>query len=272
MLLEKTAQTLLPSGIIGKLKRRWSEHQSVKEAQEVSLHFATFLRPVIANSDFKKDIVFRLRHKVYCEELSYEPLRDDELETDTFDNYAFHALIQHIKSRQYAGTVRIICPRDESEKLPIEVFCQDKILNAKFLPENFNRDDICEISRLAVPLEFRRRVSDQVSGAATGSFNDDVDEDNELRCFPFIAVGLYFSAAAMCLKLNKKHAFVMLEPQLARNLALVGIKFKQIGPITDYHGKRAPHYINSDLLFANLDSGFECMLENIRKSLYAQKL
>lgn len=260
------------SKVVNYIKRQWSGYQRLREAHEISYHFAQFLTPVIANTDFKKDLVYKLRHNVYCDELNFEPIREDGLETDEFDAYSEYSLIQHIKSRTYAGTVRVVSPSNDEQLLPIEKYCLDTITETEYSPTNFNRDDICEISRLAVPAAFRRRKADKFVGAATGGINDFIDSDKELRCFPFIAVGLYFSAAALVMKLGRKHAYVMMEPRLARSMGYVGIKFKQIGPVVDYHGRRAPYYINSDLLMSTLTKGFKHMLENIKTSLYSQKL
>jgi len=59
----------------------------------------------------------------------------------------------------------------------------------------------------------------------------------------------------------------MMEPRLARNMGFVGIKFRQIGPVVDYHGRRAPYYINAELLHAHLARGFKMMLKNIKHSI-----
>ena len=108
---------------------------------------------------------------------------------------------------------------------------------------------------------------DQFAGAATGAINTKTYSENELRCFPFIAIGLYFSAAALAMKQGIKHAYVMMEPRLARSMRFIGIKFEQIGPVIDYHGRRAPYYINQELLLKNLTPGFAVMLKHIQKSI-----
>ena len=209
---------------------------------------------------------------MYCEELNFEPIKEDKQETDEFDSFSEYCLIQHVHSEAFAGTVRVVSPTSDDELLPIEKYCLDTITESEFSPSHFKRSEICEISRLAVPSAFRRRKADQFIGAATGAINKYIYSETELRCFPFIAVGLYFSAAALAIKLNRKHAFVMMEPRLARSMGYVGIKFKQIGPVVNYHGKRAPYYINSDLLYSNLGKGFKAMLGNIREHINGQKM
>ncbi|WP_412971974.1 PEP-CTERM/exosortase system-associated acyltransferase [Glaciecola sp. MF2-115] len=260
------------SKLVMYVKKQWGGYKKLREAHEISYHFSQFLTPVIANTDYKKECVFKLRHNVYCDELNFEPVREDGLEKDEFDAYSEYSMIQHIKSETFAGTVRVVSPQKEGQLLPIEKYCLDTITESQYSPTNFERHEICEISRLAVPAAFRRRKADKFVGAATGSINQFIESDAELRCFPFIAVGLYFAAAALVMKLGKKHTYVMMEPRLARSMGYVGIKFIQIGPVVDYHGKRAPYYINPSLLVSTLSKGFKCMLENIRECMNEQKI
>merc|ERR1712000_558751 len=105
-----------------------------------------------------------------------------------------------------------------------------------------------------------------------GAINTKTYSENELRCFPFIAIGLYFSAAALAMKQGIQHAYVMMEPRLARSMRFIGIKFDQIGPVIDYHGRRAPYYINQPILLKNLSRGFKTMLSHISRNVNKQLL
>jgi N-acyl amino acid synthase of PEP-CTERM/exosortase system len=62
----------------------------------------------------------------------------------------------------------------------------------------------------------------------------------------------------------------MMEPRLARSLRFVGIQFDKVGPVVDYHGRRAPYYISRELLMAGLSPGFQKMLKNIDKKIENQ--
>jgi N-acyl amino acid synthase of PEP-CTERM/exosortase system len=250
------------------IKKAWTSLQKVRAANVVCSHFTQYFAFEIADTTELKEQAFKIRHQVYCEELKYEPIQANGFEQDQFDSHSSYCLIKHFSSDLYAGTVRIVNSSSERhEILPIEQYCLDTITELQYAPSNFSRDEICEISRLAVPSIFRRRQVDKFPGAATGTFNEKTYSEKELRCFPFIAIGLYFSAASLALKSGKRHAFVMMEPRLARNMRFVGIKFKQIGPVVNYHGRRAPYYINADLLNKNLSSGFKTMLNRIQKTI-----
>ena len=262
--LGKVTQIVGPTSKVGKLL---SGYQKLREANFISTHFSTYLEPVVAQKENLKSESYKIRHGVYCDELGFEPIRPEGEEKDEFDDYSTPCLIKQRSSDSYAGTVRLVKPRDKDHKLPIEKFCLNSITHETLNPENFQRHEICEISRLAVPAKFRKREMDRYAGAATGVINQHTYSEDELRCFPFIAIGLYFSAAALVIHNDIKHTYVMMEPRLARSMRFIGIQFEQIGPIVDYHGKRAPFYINPTLLYKSLRPSFRVMLDNIQESV-----
>ncbi len=253
--------------IVGSLVKKAIGALASNNAGTISKHFSQFLQPQLALTEELKLKVFNVRHQVYCEELKFEPERENRLEIDDFDAHSIHCFVKHMSSGNIAGTVRLITSADDSELLPIEKYCLHSITDHEFSPGAFARDKICEISRLAVLEHFRRREIDKFKGAATGAINVEAYSETELRCFPYIAICLYFAAASTAFHAKKEHAFVMMEPRLARSLAFVGIRFHQIGPVIDYHGRRAPFYINKAMLFDGLSPGFKRLLHEIEKSL-----
>ena len=241
-----------------------------QSVESISSHFSDYLRPVFSETENHKKHSFKIRHQVYCEELAFEPISPEGIERDHFDDHSLHCMIQHKQSGLYAGTVRLITSSDPTQRLPIELYCSQAISKPELFPTNFARNDICEISRLAVPAEFRRRKSDNFDGAALGAINKETYSETELRCFPFIAVGLYLSATSILLQRNINHCFVMVEPRLARSMRFVGLPFEQIGPVVDYHGKRAPFYIQPKNVEANLKPDFQELLSDINTQLISQ--
>jgi N-acyl amino acid synthase of PEP-CTERM/exosortase system len=63
-----------------------------------------------------------------------------------------------------------------------------------------------------------------------------------------------------------------MEPRLARSMKFVGIKFVQIGEAIDYHGLRAPYYINPNIFMDNLSPGFKSLYKSIDKDIAKQLL
>lgn len=261
----KTLKKWMNVPVVGSLIKYVIQKKADNEAIVIANHFSEFLKPVLADQDEDRIEAFKIRHNVYCEELKFEPEYETRLETDDFDQHAYHCLIKHKVSETSAGTVRIVYSSNEDEVLPLEKYCLDSIDHPTLNPKTFARSEICEISRLAVPAEFRRRKTDKFDGAATGAINEDVYSEKELRCFPFIAVGLYLSAASVTIEKGINHVFVMMEPRLARSMKFVGINFQQIGPVVDYHGKRAPYHIDPHSLYETLSPGFKVLFANIEK-------
>lgn len=264
----KQLKTLADTPIIGGLVKKTISSLASNDAKSISEHFSRYLTPQIADSAALKQEVFKLRHQVYCEELHFEDLKEGYQEFDKFDARSTHCFIRHISSSQLAGTVRLIESNAADQLLPIEEFCLDAITHPTLHPSKFRRDEICEMSRLAVPAAFRKRQVDKFAGSETAIINEAVYSATELRCFPYIAVCLYMSAAAMSFQSKRYHTFVMMEPRLAKSLSLVGIKFVKIGETIEYHGQRAPYYGDSRVLKHDLSAGFLKLLESVERDLF----
>src|SRR5690606_17655762 len=130
-----------------------TEHVSIAE------NFNQYFEIVYADTAELRQESFRIRHMVYCEELGWEPLREDGMETDPFDSAAFCLLLRHRNSGRYAGTVRVIIPPPENAalQLPFEQYCLQSLYPGFDQLNKYRRGAFGEISRLAVPEYFRRR-------------------------------------------------------------------------------------------------------------------
>lgn len=241
-----------------------------REISKISAHFKQYFNTTIANDQLTKELSYKIRHDVYCTELKFEPEKENRMETDDFDRYSIHCLVQHRGSQHFAGTVRMVMSNSDEQLLPIEKFCSHVLNDEHLHPKNFQRNEICEISRLAVPEQFRKRKSDQFDGASVGVINETNFSQNEMRCFPFIAISLYFMAATVTQQKGINHIFVMMEPRLARSLRFVGIPFTKIGKVTEYHGKRAPYHIDPKVLFETLSPGFKKLMVVIGEDMREQ--
>ena len=261
------SKKLLNAPVIGNVTKRIASMKVNHDAMNIAEHFTQFLKPEVAINDELRDEVFRIRHNVYCEELAFEKVKDEGKEHDEFDGQSTFSMIKHKPSNIYTSCVRVVKSANQSEALPIEKYCIEAIQNKELHPSNFPRHEIAEISRLAVKAEFRRRKTDKFKGSAIGAISESSYSETELRCFPFIAIGLYMAAATMCIETGVKHIYVMMEPRLARSMKFVGINFVQLGDPIDYHGLRAPYYISPSIFLENLSPGFKCLYEKISQDI-----
>ena len=261
---------LLDTPIIGGITKRIISAKASREAHNISDHFTQFLQPYVAIDQLLKEEAFKIRHNVYCEELAFEDVRENGQETDEFDKQSIFSLIKHRPSETFTSCVRLVTSGGPDELLPIEKYCMGSITNEALSPERFNRAEIAEISRLAVKSDFRRRKADHYKGSGTGVISEISYSETELRCFPFIAIGLYMAAATMGMNTGIRHVYVMMEPRLARSMKFIGITFQQLGEPVNYHGLRAPYYINPEIFMTNLSPGFKSLYKTIEKDICLQ--
>lgn len=235
--------------------------------------FHEYFDVVLADTPGLRARAYRIRYRVYCEELLYEPAENfpDGFERDVFDDRSRHCLLRHRRSEHYAGCVRLVMadPKNPAAPFPFENFCRSSLygwVTETMLPR---RGTFGEISRLAVPAAFRRRKGDGIMPGSEdpggGAALPYVAGDQ--RHFPYIAVGLYLAAAAMVAEEGLEGVFAMMEPRLARHLRRFGFEFRQAGDVVDYHGGRAAFYCTTESLARCLDADVYALLEAIRHNL-----
>lgn len=186
-----------------------------------------------------------LRYQVYCVERAYadHKLYQDGLEKDEFDHISVQSVLRHLESREVAATVRLIRPSAEIESglLPMELHCQiDPEFRSKI--SDIPREQIGEISRLAVSKQFRRRLGEEktTQGAIESSTLHQQHLDDRRSIMPLITLGLFQAIVTMSSEQDITFWIAVMEPQLLRLLRGFGVAFVQVGPTTNYHGKRIP--------------------------------
>ncbi len=242
----------------------------------IAEHFNRYFKIVLAD-DSNRHIVHKLRYDVYCTELGFEDASafPDQEERDRYDQYADHLLIIHRSSGAFVGTVRLVIPPADSQRLlPLEENC-GLSLNSSLVNQSLvNERRICEVSRLAVHARFRMRRGEANQAFVYQGIRCELSE-GEIEHFPYISVGLYIAAAAWFSIRGLDYAFVMMEPRLARHLSRVGLHFVQMGETIDYHGLRAPFFSTPNLsikyLKGEIKSLYE-LIENELKANYSHKL
>ncbi|WP_201349447.1 PEP-CTERM/exosortase system-associated acyltransferase [Neptunomonas japonica] len=220
------------------------------------------------NNELKKES-FRTRFNVYCREFNYEPAEHfpNEEETDEFDSISLHCLIKHKASGKTAGCVRLVPTNvnDPQSLLPFEKHCGES-LDSEFIDRlNLDRNEICEISRLAVDGAFRRRANettDRYGNAQQFQFTDE-----ERRYFPLIAVSAFLASTSLTALSGRTSVFAMMEPFLPRLLKRSGIVFKKAGEDIDYHGIRAPYFIRTESAVENMKPELKELYNAIHNSI-----
>jgi len=201
--------------------------------------FDKYFRALPALDDEMRRAAFRIRHAVYCQELGYEPLRDDGLESDAFDAQSVHCLLQSVATGEYVGCVRLVLtdPADRQAKLPLELLCADSIDRTVVDPTRLDRAAIAEVSRLAVIARYRRRRGEQQ--VPLGIDESDFGTPDRPR-FPYIAAGLYLAMLAQARRHGVDTLFMLTERRLAKHLGRLGVALTTIGSLIQHRGVRHP--------------------------------
>lgn len=199
--------------------------------------FNEYFAMVPANSEELRKEVYKLRYQVYCVENGFldSAHYQDAMESDEFDKHSCHYLIYHRKRGVYMATTRLILPdKNNLDKLfPIEIHSQIDNVDAL---TNISRHSLAEASRFCISKEFRRRKDE----FPMTSSEENVFTIDERRIFPHITLALFACLIKISHDYGIKDWYAVMESPLIRFFTMLGINFIEIGPLTDYHGKRKP--------------------------------
>lgn len=239
----------------------------------IAENFNKYFKIQFANSKMLRQEAFKIRYGVYSRELGWEPENELEMETDEYDDYSYHCLLEHRRTEVFAGCIRLIIPpvKDPTLQLPFEANCLDSARKDVLDSTTFARGSFSEISRLAVLESFRRRNKEKSVPFVLSEMNPEtVFSEEERRNFPNIAIGLYLGGLALANLCNHRGMFVMMEPRLNKRLQRFGLPFEQVGEVVDYHGLRAMFYLDRDKFNSELSDELLELYKIIHSDLVKQ--
>lgn len=231
----------------------------------------TYFRIVPAVTDELKDEAFRIRHTVFCEELTLFDRRPDRRETDEFDERAVQLLLKHVPTDEFIGCVRVVKgqPSDPSALLPFESVCRDlvdkELLDLDTLPRNL----VGEASRLGVIGKFRRRRGEDKSPVPLGTDTGlgDAGRTADRRQFPHILVALYLGAYAIAQREGIEYLCTFTELRLFNHLVKLGLPVKVIGASVHHKGLRVPAVVNVSRIAAGLNPSVHAIYGHIVRDI-----
>jgi N-acyl amino acid synthase of PEP-CTERM/exosortase system len=209
--------------------------------------FDQFFDVVLADTAEGIQENFRLRYKVYCEEMGYESTDQfpDKQECDEWDDSSVHFLIRHRASGEWVGAMRLV-PEQNSE-LPFNSFMDDPI---KLMQGNRS----VEVSRLCLVKEIRRRKDDGKPplGLKNTALSQDVYELYDRRQIEKSLIwGLIRAGSQYCEESNISNWYFLCARALARMIQRENFALKQIGQGCEHNGKRYPYAIEVSDVLAN---------------------
>ncbi|HXU53437.1 MAG TPA: PEP-CTERM/exosortase system-associated acyltransferase [Casimicrobiaceae bacterium] len=229
---------------------------------DLASQFSTYFEIVRATSRDLREASFKVRHRVYCEELGFESPRADAMECDEYDGDAEHILIRSRRTLTFVGCARVVRPQPVEHALPVERSGAWKA--SPPLHDVDGNPRIAELSRLAVVSEFRRRRGEQNSpvNLAEADFGTPVQPR-----FPHIPVGLYLGALALAARKRIATLVVLTEERLARHFGRMGVHLDQCGEPVEFHGLRAPYVMNVEAIVERLPADVRPLYDMIGADL-----
>tara|TARA_R110001583_G_scaffold25440_5_gene92044 strand:- start:2144 stop:2947 length:804 start_codon:yes stop_codon:yes gene_type:complete len=215
--------------------------------EDVSTIFNSVFNVQLATSPEVINEVYELRYQVYCIDRPFEDPNcfADKREHDAYDLRSAHALIRHKMTGDSVATVRLVMTGDNPEQadFPMEDPCIHRMgQQARDAFAGARREQIAEISRMAVSREFRRRLNEDESSSGTNDFVCYSDSENGKRAMPYISLGLFAAILQMSVRHNITHWMAVMEPAQLRLLKRFGVEFDHVGPVMEYHGRRRPAF------------------------------
>jgi len=186
----------------------------------------------IADTPKLREEVFKIRYRVYCQELGYEPLSKfpDKRERDAYDSHSIHLLLKSKSMDAYIGCVRLVLSSNHSQlQFPFERICSKHFLDFN----KINRISCGEVSRLAVLRDFRH-------WELKNGHIDFSQAENKLmkRRLSIIPLMLYLAVTGIIADLGLDYGISFMEPRLSRQLKSYGLNSYPCGEIMDFRGKR----------------------------------
>jgi N-acyl amino acid synthase of PEP-CTERM/exosortase system len=231
--------------------------------------FRDYFSISMASSDELKRQAYRIRYRVYCEDMRFEPADQfpDRLERDEFDEYSQHCLVTHKASGRAAGCMRLVNAED-GQSLPFEKHCLNSIYTDSAVNLFEQRGSVCEFSRMAVDRSFRRRPGE---GHSRIGELDALDYSHrERRSFSLIGVATTLAAFAMADLSGRNRVYAMMERYLPRLLRRSGFRMEQAGEFIEYHGRRALYFTATDEVIGSLRPELRELYEAISRDFRAE--
>lgn len=232
-------------------------------------NFSQYFRVVMASTRQQKRYAHAIRYQVYAKEMGWEPPNESRLEIDECDHYATHCLLEHKRSGEAVGCIRIVIPpAGEAEtKLPCQT--HDIALESE-LAQSVSRGEVGEISRLAVPHSFRHHTKESIP-AFLDSHDAIIYSDEERRNFSHISLGLYYASISMAEYYELEQVLVCMEPRLNRCLGRFGLKFHQMSKTFEMKGKERALFVLPKAEFSiNMNPAQLELYQNIHHDMIKQ--
>ncbi|WP_240724831.1 PEP-CTERM/exosortase system-associated acyltransferase [Onishia niordana] len=228
----------------------------------------------IAKTKKERMRAYAIRHQVYREEMKCD-IGDKEkpYEYDEYDKNSTLCIVIHKMTGTPVGCLRLVSPDNTPLSpcyiLPLEKNCKGSLTHPRLRPECFKKSEICEISRLAVPKEFRKKTKTPTTKEVFKKETEEINNEHG-HLFPVIGISLFLASTAIAGITGRRHVFAMMEKRFSRLLGMSGIRFQAAGSSIHYHGERSPFYIDQQEAERSMKPQLKRLYTSIKEDLENQ--
>lgn len=187
----------------------------------------------LADTRESRQLHYKLRYRIYCEERGYEPRQcfPSGHERDGADEQAVHFLVRDRNSGGWIATMRLVLPGPTP--FPIRANCTLGGHGSAAIP--WNR--CAEISRLGI-------IRNRPSGGGIVPLGESGATSIPARWVPEITFGLLRAAYNYCLQRGLDHCLWMSTSGLVRMFNRYHLPMRPIGEPCEFRGMRQPFIID----------------------------
>lgn len=168
------------------------------------------------------DMVFRIRHEVFSEDLGLAPHRGDRRLSDAFDDASLHCLIRDSAPPcEVIGCARLILAERLAADTLLPFESATRTISEPVLPD---RRRVGEISMLAIRASHRRRHGEALAPISLQS--EDFATREQPR-FPFIPIGLFLGILSLAADVGLETLVMLSSPRLASHFVRLGIRMRE---------------------------------------------
>ncbi len=206
--------------------------------------FDNYFDVFLADTEEGKKEHFKLRYKVYCEEMGFEDKDKFPLgqETDQWDDHSVHFIVRHRETGQWVGAMRLVI--QQNGNLPFSELSQP---NCNIVGNNI----AVETSRLCLVQDIRRRKidADKTNGMPSSSAPSAFLNRGHIN--RTLIWGLFRAASLYCQQYNYEDWYTLCTKAFARIVKREGFLIDQIGDVCIHRGERFPYRLQLNDILAN---------------------
>ncbi|WP_162617928.1 PEP-CTERM/exosortase system-associated acyltransferase [Salinicola halophilus] len=230
---------------------------------------------VLALTPAQKREVYALRYNVYTGEFGHQMpgAPAQALEFDAFDACALHCLVRDRHTGETVACIRVVSPGSAEAglaTLPVETHAEGYFSHADLIPTKLPRETICEVSRAAILGRYRKRLGGERVEADGCGEPGAIPHAEAIRVASLLGGAVYCASTVMIELVERRHAFALMEPRLARLLGRFGLRFERVGELQPFNGVRAAYYIDQHRARETLKPSLQGFYQRIADTLSAQ--